>query len=151
MGSSVLGSLKLVSAVRESNQDVVLIRRQKMVTKLNEQLEMAKCFKSGSKYEVKRVRKERDDLSGELLTIQTSKRLRQMWFTNAESGKICIQLRYSSKVIDLAKGKNSVEVTNADELISAFGTLLTAVEVGELDAQLSNASDAVKERFRKRK
>ena len=29
MGSSVLGSLKLVSAVRESNQDVVLIRRQK--------------------------------------------------------------------------------------------------------------------------
>ena len=151
MGSSVLGSLKLVSAVRNSNQDVVLIRRQKMVTKLNEQLEMAKCFKNGSKFEVKRVRKESDDLSGELLTIETSKRLRQMWFTNAESGKICIQLRYSSKVIDLAKGKNSVEVTNADELINALEILLKAVEVGELDSQFSNASDAVKERFRMRK
>lgn len=150
MASSVLGSLKLVSAVRESNQDVVLIRRQKMAMKLKEQLEMAKCFKSGNKYEVKRVRKERDDLSGELLTIETSKRLRQMWFTNADSGNICIQLRYSSKVIDLAKGKNSVEVKSADELISALGTLLTAVEVGELDVQLSSASDAVKERFRKR-
>jgi hypothetical protein len=151
MGSSVLGSLKLVNAVRESNQDVVLIRRQKMAMKLKEQLEMAKCFKSGNKYEVKRVRKERDDLSGELLTIETSKRLRQMWFTNADTGSICIQLRYSSKVIDLAKGKNSVEVKSADELISALGTLLTAVEVGELDAQLSSASDAVKERFRKQK
>lgn len=150
MASSVLGSLKLVSAVRESNQDVVLIRRQKMLLKLNEQLEMAKCFKNGSKYEVKRVRKERDELSGQMLTIESSKRLRQMWFTNADSGKICIQLRYSSKVIDLAKGKNSVEVANADELISALGTLLTAVEVGELDAQLSNASEAVKERFLKR-
>lgn len=151
MGSSVLGSLKLVSAVRESNQDVVLIRRQKMAMKLKEQLEMAKCFKNGNKYEVKRVRKERDDLSGELLTIETSKRLRQMWFTNADTGSICIQLRYSSKVIDLAKGKNSVEVKSADELISALGTLLTAVEKGELDTQLSSASDAVKERFRKQK
>lgn len=149
MGSSVLGSLKLVSAVRQNNQDVVLIRRQKMVTKLKEQLEIAKCFKSGGKYEVKRVRKERDDLSGELLTIETSKRLRQMWFTNSESGNICIQLRYSSKVIDLAKGKNSVEVKSVDELISALDTLLRAVEVGELDTQLTLASEAVKERFRK--
>ena len=149
MASSVLGSLKLVNAVRENSLDVVLIRRQKMTTKIKEQIEMAKCFKNGTKYEVKRVRKERDELSGELLTIESSKRLRQMWFTNAESGKICIQLRYSSKVIDLAKGKNSVEVTSADELISALDTLLRAVEVGELDAQLTLASEAVKERFRK--
>jgi hypothetical protein len=149
MASSVLGSLKLVNAVRENSLDVVLIRRQKMTTKIKEQIEMAKCFKNGTKYEVKRVRKERDELSGELLTIESSKRLRQMWFTNAESGKICIQLRYSSKVIDLAKGKNSVEVASATELVNALEALLKATEVGELDAQLASASDAIKERFRK--
>jgi predicted nicotinamide N-methyase len=149
MASSVLGSLKLVNAVRENSLDVVLIRRQKMTTKIKEQIEMAKCFKNGTKYEVKRVRKERDELSGELMTIESSKRLRQMWFTNAESGKICIQLRYSSKVIDLAKGKNSVEVASASELVSALEALLKATEVGELDTQLASASDAIKERFSK--
>lgn len=149
MASSVLGSLKLVNAVRENSLDVVLIRRQKMTTKIKEQIEMAKCFKNGTKYEVKRVRKERDELSGELITIESSKRLRQMWFTNAESGKICIQLRYSSKVIDLAKGKNSVEVASASELVSALEALLKATEVGELDTQLASASEAIKERFSK--
>ena len=149
MASSVLESLKLVNAVRENSFDVVLIRRQKMTTKIKEQIEMAKCFKNGAKYDVKRVRKERDELSGELMTIESSKRLRQMWFTNAESGKICIQLRYSSKVIDLAKGKNSVEVASASELVTALEALLKATEVGELDTQLASASDAIKERFSK--
>ncbi len=149
MASSILGSLKLVNAVRENSFDAFVIRRQKMITKIKEQIEMAKCFKNGTNYEVKRVRKERDELSGELLTIESSKRLRQMWFKNAESGKICIQLRYSSKVIDLAKGKNSVEVASATELVTALEALLKATEVGELDAQLASASDAIKERFSK--
>lgn len=67
----------------------------------------------------------------------------------AESGKVVIQLCYGSKVIDIAKGKNSVEVSNGAELIAALETLKSAVQGGELDVQITMASKAVKARFGK--
>ena len=71
-----------------------------------------------------------------------------MWFVG-ENGKVCLQVKYGSKVIEFAKGKNAIEVGSADELINALTTLKSAVESGELDNQLNTAADLVKERFRK--
>ena len=34
MASSILGSLKLVSAIRENNFDAIVIRRKKMIEKI---------------------------------------------------------------------------------------------------------------------
>lgn len=49
-----------------------------------------------------------------------------------------------------AKGdKNSVEVSNADELIDALQKLTLAVEGGELDTQIEIASESVRARFTK--
>ncbi len=71
-----------------------------------------------------------------------------MWFTS-ENGRVCLQIRYGSKVLEFSKGKNAIEVSSADELINALTTLKSAVEAGELDSQLNLAADAVKERFKK--
>ena len=71
-----------------------------------------------------------------------------MWFT-AENGRVCLQIRYGSKVLEFAKGENAIEVNSADELINALTTLKTAIEAGELDSQLNTAADLVKERFKK--
>jgi len=80
--------------------------------------------------------------------VELNKRVRQMWFVG-ESGKVCIQIKYGSRVLEFSKGKNAIEVNSADELITALTTLKTAVEAGELDSQLNLAADAVKERFKK--
>jgi hypothetical protein len=49
-----------------------------------------------------------------------------------------------------AKGdKNSVEVSNADELIDVLNKLDEAVLGGELDTQIEQASELVKARFKK--
>ena len=85
--------------------------------------------------------------TGEIRAVEVAKRVRP-WFFNDANGKLVVQLRYGSKVIDFAKGKNSVEVSNGDELITVFEALKTAVESGELDQQVSSAADAVKARFR---
>jgi hypothetical protein len=74
--------------------------------------------------------------------------VRQMWFVD-ENGKVCISLKYGSRVLEFSKGKNAIEVNSADELITALTTLKGAVENGEMDAQLNAAADAVKERFKK--
>ena len=52
-------------------------------------------------------------------------------------------------MIDIAKGKNSIEVNDGSHLISVLETLKVAVETGELDAQVSGAAEAVKARFAK--
>ena len=51
--------------------------------------------------------------------------------------------------IDLAKGKNAVEVANGNELVNALVRLQEAVLEGLLDAQIEQAADSVKARFAK--
>jgi hypothetical protein len=50
--------------------------------------------------------------------------------------------------LELAKGKNSIEVANGDELLSVLETVKRCVEAGELDAQIDVASNAVRARFK---
>ena len=66
-----------------------------------------------------------------------------------EQGKVCVSVKYGTKVIELAKGKHSVEVSSADELVKALSTIKQAVEAGELDSQIELASGALKAGFRK--
>ena len=143
---SSLSSLKLVSAKRTTALAPIQIRRNKLIHKLTEQIALATALRDGNTYSPVRLRTIRNKESGEVRTVEVAKRLRQWWFT-AESGKVVIQLRYGSKVIDIAKGKNSVEVSNGAELISVLETLKSACELGELDSQIGSAADAVRARF----
>ena len=87
-----------------------------------------------------------DKQTGERKTVESAKRVKQWWFV-ADSGKVCLQVRYGTRVLDLAKGKNSIEVGTGAELITVLQTVKSAVEAGELDAQIEAASAAVRERF----
>ena len=146
---SVLSSLKLISAKRPLALAPIQVRRNKLVNKLTEQIALATALQNGTTYTSMRLRTIKNTESGEVRSVEVAKRVRQWWFT-AESGKVVIQLRYGSKVIDIAKGKNSVEVSNGVELIAVLETLKSACELGELDQQISISADAVKARFKKR-
>ena len=94
-----------------------------------------------------RSRSVKDKHTGERKNIESAKRIKPWWFS-AENGRVCLQVRYGTRVLDLAKGKNSIEVSNANELIAVLKTLQTAVDAGELDVQIDTASAAVRERFK---
>lgn len=47
---------------------------------------------------------------------------------------------YGTQMIELAKGKYSIEVTDKSALISALEMVKQAVELGEIDAQITAAS-----------
>ena len=145
---SALSGLKLVSAKRPAALAPIQICRNKLIVNLSEQIALATALRDGGTYAPKRLRKIKNKESGEVRSVEVAKRVRQWWFA-AESGKVVIQLRYGSKVIDLAKGKNSVEVSNGAELIAVLSVLKTAAETGELDAQITAAAEAVKARFGK--
>jgi len=146
--SSILSSLKLTSAKRQQVSNPIEFRRQKISTKLKEQVALAIALKNGETYTAKRLRTVIDS-DGIRQTVEVSKRVKPLWFT--QNNKVFVQLRYGSKVVPLtSKGdKNSVEVASADDLIDVLKKLDQAVLGGELDSQIEIASEGVRARFAK--
>jgi hypothetical protein len=62
---------------------------------------------------------------------------------------MCVTIKYGTKVIELAKGKPSIELPNQEELISTLELVKKAVEAGELDQQIDQASGALRRNFKK--
>ena len=147
--SSILNGLKFVAAKRPTQVPPVQVRRNKLSKKLYEQIKLATALRDGSTYAPTHLRSVRDCETGEIKRIEQPKRIRQWWFT-ADSGKVCVQIKYGSKTLELGgKGKNSVEVTNGDELIKVLETIKSAVEAGELDVQLESAGLKLRDCFGK--
>ena len=146
--SAILSSLKLVNVKRQSSIDPVIFRRNKLNEKLKIQIDMAQAMNKGEAFTVKRKKLIRDDMTGLSSYVEINKRVKTWWFTNNDSKKVAVQIFYGNKVIDLAKGKNAVEVTNGDELIAVLGRLQEALLGGSLDVQIEQAADSVKARFK---
>ncbi len=145
---STLDALKLVAVKKPTHTPIVVIRRQKLASKVWEQLQLAKSQMDGTKFEVKKFRSYTDRESGLRKQIEVPKRVREWWFRN-EQGKVCVAIKYGTRILELAKGKHSIEVASADELIKALELVKQAVELGELDAQLEQASGSVRKSFKK--
>jgi hypothetical protein len=147
---SALAGLKLIAAKRPQTASPIQQRRNKLSNQLWEQIELARASSEGKTYAPLRLRNVKDKLTGERKTIEAAKRVKQWWFI-AESGKVCLQVRYGTRVLELAKGKNSIEVGSGAELLTVLETVKKSVEQGELDTQIEAASAAVRERFAKYK
>jgi Family of unknown function (DUF6641) len=146
--SNALANLKLTAAKRPAQLPPVAQRRNKLVKRLNEQIELAKAQQDGRTYAPTRLRSVKNAETGEKTTVESAKRIKPWWFV-AENGKVCVSLQYGAKRIELAKGKSAAEVGNAAELIAALETLKAAVTGGELDAQIEAVAGAVKAGFKK--
>lgn len=146
--SNALANLKLTAAKRPAHLPPVAQRRNKLVKRLNEQIELAKAQQDGRTYAPTRLRSVKNSETGEKTTVESAKRIKPWWFV-AESGKVCVSLLYGSKRIELAKGKSAAEVSNGAELIAALETLKAAVTGGELDTQIEAVAGAVKAGFKK--
>jgi hypothetical protein len=143
---SAFNSLKLVAAKRPQTASPIVQRRNKLSNQLWEQIELASAAVDGKIYAPIRMRTVKDKLTGERKTIEAVKRVKQWWFVS-DNGRVCLQVRYGTRVLELAKGKNSIEVGNASELVAVLETVKKCVELGELDSQIEAASAAVRERF----
>jgi hypothetical protein len=145
--ATVLSTLKVVNAFRQNQFNSTQFRREKMARKLLEQLHLAKSLRDGEQFVLKRIKTVTDKVSGETQQIEVTKRVNQWWWT--EGSKILLQLKYGTKVLELAKGKNSIECSSGDELIKTLELVRTSVNNGELDLALETASDGVRSRFKK--
>lgn len=144
---SFIAKLKLVSSKRELNLSPILMRRQKLASKIEEQIELARCQKNGTLYAPKRLKSVKNE-AGERVVVETTKRVKE-WFWTTPNNKINLSIRYGSKTLELAKGKNAIEINSQDELIETLALLQQVVIGGELDEAITNASEKLKAGFTK--
>jgi hypothetical protein len=125
----ILNSLKFVSAKRVvQTQDPVLFRRHKLAVKIDEQLSLVA-------------------VAGNAATADGEQRRRRIWWFTNERGALCLSIRYGARVVELAKGKNAIEVGDFQTLTKALETVKQAVLEGELDAGIEAAVKTIKRGF----
>ena len=144
---SVIAKLKLVASKHERFLSPTVARRQKLADKLEEQLAFCTAQKNGTVYAPKRI-KTVTNADGERVRVEAIKRVKE-WFWTTSSGKINLAVRYGSKTLELSKGKNAIELSTGEELISTLALLKDAVIAGELDDAIANASDKLRAGFGK--
>lgn len=140
-----LNSLKLTDAKKPKNQPPVVQRRNKLISKLWEQLELAKARHSGKDFVVKRYKNVKD-LEGNIKSIEKPKRIKPWWFTSS-TGSLCINVFYGSKILELAKGKTAIEAANLENVIEVLGLLKREAEIGSFDEAIEAASLHLRSRF----
>ncbi len=144
---TIIAKLKLVASKRERNLSPIVVRRNKLASKIEEQLQLATAQKEGRLYAPKRIKNVTND-AGERVAIETTKRVKE-WFWTTPANKINLSVRYGSKTLELAKGKNAIELSTGDELLATLSLLKDAVIAGELDEAITNASDKLRAGFSK--
>jgi hypothetical protein len=133
---SHLKSLTFCTAPQQIAENPRLIRRQKLIEKLEEQRRLVKdpdylvVVKRGSK-----------DAEGNRVVTERTKRIRP-WWKSDELGNVVLTVRSGFRVLEFEKGKPGIVVGPMDKLDGVLTTLVSAARAGELDPMLEQAKTA---------
>ena len=145
---SGLSALKLVQAKREKGNSPQHARRQKLSTKLAEQIQLAKAQQSGAEFSPVRVRTVKDEATGQSRKVEVPKKIKPWWWTD-DTGKLCITVRYGARTLEIVEGKNAIETDSIADVITSLQVIRTAVDSGELDKRIDAVMGQVKAGFAK--
>ena len=145
---SGLNALKLVQAKREKGNSPQHARRQKLSSKLAEQIQFAKAQQSGTEFSPVRVRTVKDEATGQSRKVEVPKKLKPWWWID-EKGKLCITVRYGARTLEIVEGKNAIETDTIADVITSLQVIRTAVDSGELDKRIDAVMGQVKAGFAK--
>ena len=147
MSTSSLAALKLTTARKPRALPDAVKRRNKLLSKLKEQRELALAQSEGRTYVPRRLRTMRD-ADGNTTVREMPVRIKAWWWTG-EKNETLLSVFYGSKTLELGKGKTAVEIANPRELVNTLDVLIIATQNAELDAQIDAASNKLREGFKK--
>ena len=123
----LLKTLKLTRYQRNNSNNPVLQRRIKLAARITEQIQLAES----PNYKQISVRAVAGD-SGDVREVEVSKHVLRWWRVGAD-GTVQLTVRYGSRVLELAKGMDAVELASVDELVGVLEQFKAAAEQGEMD------------------
>ena len=142
---SALKALNFVAVPKQAANDPVQARRNKLITQLEQQRELAK----DEYYVVKRQKWVKQEDGGKQL-VDLPKRVKRWWRVDG-SGNCFLILRYGNKVISPMPDKGAIAVGDKAKLPEILDAVITATRAGELDAAMTVAKAIDPERRIKKK
>ncbi len=123
-------------------------RRNKLIRKLQEQQSLAEALLAGTTYSPTRTRTVKDEETGMKRVVSVNKRVKAWWF-NTDGNRLALAIRYGSQVLELGKGKFSIDIADTSQLMPTLQLVIEAVREGELDTQIANAAYSLRKGFKK--
>jgi len=125
---TVLDTLNFVAFNPLQNNNPIAVRRRKLVAKIDEQIQLAE-----NKDYTPTQHKWVTDEHGNQRKVEVAKCVKR-WWTASVDEKINLVVRYGSKPLEFAKGKNAIELASEAEVADVLAKVREAAELGELDA-----------------
>ena len=127
----LLKTLKLTRYQRHNSNNPALQPRIKLADGVSEQIQLAQDLH----YKLISQRTVADD-SGEPREVEVGKRVLRWWRVDVD-GTVQSTVRYGSRVLELAKGMDAVELASKDELVPVLKQFKAAAERGEMDNMIA--------------
>ena len=143
---SALSALKWITATAVQHTNPNQNRRNKLADKIDEQIKLATAQMNGESYSPRKLKKIVNPATGESTQVETPKRIKAWWWP-ADNGKLLLSIRYGSKRLEWAKGKNAVEVADLSGVVDALNIIKQAALNGELDATIEAVSRQLRQGF----
>jgi len=144
---ALLNALQMVISQKTLKASPIVNKRNKLVARIHEQLELCEANQSGQLYAPKKLRTYVNHQTGERKTIEAVKRIRK-WYWTAPDGEIHLCVKYGSKILPLSSdGSNAIVCANIAAVIEALKTLKLAVLDGDLDTAITAVSRYTKDNF----
>ena len=125
---TILNTLNFVAFSTANNSDPIIARRRKLIAKIEEQIQL-----SNDPNYLPIKTKWITDADGNQRKIDVPKRIKR-WWTKSINGQINLVVRYGSKPLEFAKGKNAVELADESLVSETLTKIKEAAEKGELDS-----------------
>ena len=125
---TVLDTLNFVAFNPLQNNNPIAVRRRKLIAKIDEQIQLA----ADNGYTPTQHKWVTDE-HGNQRKVEVAKRVK-CWWTASVDGKINLVVRYGSKPLEFAKGKNAIELASEAGVADVLAKVREAAEQGEWDA-----------------
>ena len=128
---SFLNQVELSTYKPNTQKSPTARRREKLAFKLEEQLKLA----ADSSYQPTKIVWNTDS-DGNQHKVEQPKRIKR-WWVELDGGVVQLTVRYGSKPLEFAKGKNAIALKCKEDVEPTLRKLKLAVLAGEFDEMLA--------------
>ena len=135
---SFISSVTLSVYTPNTQSSPIVRRRDKLAFKVEEQLKLA----VDSTYKPTKIVWSSDS-DGNQHKVEQPKRIKR-WWIELDGGSVQLTVRYGSKPLEFAKGKNAIALKSKEDVEPTLRKLKLAVLAGEFDEMLAQQIGVVK-------
>ena len=130
---SILLQFSLSNVTPRKDRSPIGRFRRRLVSAVETQIELANAEIAGENVQRTRERWVKNKINGARELKRVPVRIKPWWFKD-EAGAVLLRLKYGAKTLEIAPGKNAIEVGAAQDLPAKLSLICDAIRAGELDA-----------------